>query len=65
VRFEFKVYLTVTFLLNYKKMEKEEQKKLSKEEIFRLFDIGEIIVTIVVINTLLVCIGSIFLNADS
>jgi hypothetical protein len=46
-------------------MEKEEQKKLSKEEIFRLFDIREIIVTIVVINTLLVCIGSIFLNAAS
>jgi hypothetical protein len=45
-------------------MEKEEQKKLSKEEIFRLFDIGEII-AIVVINTLLVCIGSIFLNAAS
>lgn len=46
-------------------MEKEEQKKLSKEEIFRLFDIGEIIVTIVVINTLLVCLDSIFLNAAS
>jgi hypothetical protein len=36
---------------------------MSKEEIFRLFNIGEIIVTIVVVTTLLVCIGSIFLNA--
>jgi hypothetical protein len=44
-------------------MEKEEQKKLSKEEIFRLLDIGEIIVTIVIINTLLVFIVSIFFNA--
>jgi len=43
-------------------MEKEEQKKLSKEEIFRLLDIGEIIVTIVIINTLLVCIVLIFFN---
>ncbi len=47
-------------------MEKEEQKKLSKGGNLQTFDIGEIIVTIVIINTLLsIHRFQYFLNAAS